>query len=151
MAWLLYPDRLSENGRKSRSASVSRQTARRAYRAGGSDNGAVRIGQEDVLVVRLAGVFEGGTTEQAEKVAFVRTVVAVEVGEQAVYFVIVDEYAPGIVAQSGHKGLDGGVDYHVTLALWHFHFFGQRLLLALFGGQPLPFAVLPDFLCIDTV
>lgn len=92
---------------------------------GGSDNGAVRIGQEDVLVVRLACVFEGGTTEQAEKVAFVRTVVAVEVGEQAVYFVIVDEYAPGIVAQSGHKSLDGGVDHHVTLSLRQFHFFRQ--------------------------
>ena len=68
---------------------------------------------------------KGGTTEQAEKIAFVRTAVAVEVGEQAVYFVIVDEYAPGIVAQSGHKGLDGGVNHHVTLALRHFHFFGQ--------------------------
>ncbi len=52
---------------------------------GGSDNGTVRIGQEDVLVVRLSGVFEGSTTEQAEKIAIVRTVVAVEVGEQAVY------------------------------------------------------------------
>ena len=92
---------------------------------GGADNGAVRIGQEDILVVRLAGVFEGGTTEQAKKIAFVRTVVAVEVGEQAVYFVIVDEYATGIVAQSGHKSLDGGVDHHVTLSLRQFHFFRQ--------------------------
>ena len=85
MAWQLYPDRLSGTGGKAVLRAFPAKQRGEHAGLGGADNGAVRIGQEDILVVRLAGVFKGGTTEQAEKVAFVRTVVAVEVGEQAVY------------------------------------------------------------------
>ena len=113
--------------------------------------GGVCLKKDNVLIVRLPGIFEWRAAEQAQKIAFVRTVVTVEVGKQAVYLIIVYEHSTGIVTHGRNKGFHGRVDHHMTLPLWHLHLIRHGLLLALFGCKPFPFTVLPDFLCIDTV
>ncbi len=92
-----------------------------------------------MLISGFSDILERRAAERAEKIAFIRTVVAVEVGKQAFKFIAVKDYALRIIAHGTDQRLYGRVDNHMTPAPRSLHLLRQRQCRALFRrfGPPL--------------
>lgn len=69
-----------------------------------------------MLISGFSDILERSATERAEKITFIRTIVAVEVGKQAFKFIAVKDHTVRIIAHGTNQCLDGRVNNNMTPA-----------------------------------